>query len=31
VPAAQSGEAVQKLRAEPMVRFAEPLGARAQR
>jgi hypothetical protein len=31
VPAAQSGEAIQKLRAEPMVRFAEPLGARAQR
>jgi len=31
VPAAQSGEAVQKLRAEPLVRFAEPLGARAQR
>ena len=31
VPAAQSGEAVQKLRAERMVRFAEPLGARAER
>ena len=31
VPAAQSGEAVQKLRAERMVRFAEPLGARTER
>ena len=31
VPAAQSGEAVQRLRAERMVRFAEPLGARAER
>ena len=31
VPAAQSAEAVQKLRAERMVRFAEPLGARTER
>jgi len=31
VPAPQSGEAVQKLRAERMVRFAEPLGARTER
>jgi hypothetical protein len=31
VPAAQTGDAVQKLRAEPMVRLAEPLGARAGR
>ena len=31
VPAARSGEAVQKLRAERMVRFAEPLGAQADR
>jgi hypothetical protein len=31
VPAAQSREAVQKLRAERMVRFAEPLGARTDR
>jgi len=31
VPAAQSAEAVQKLRAERKVRFAEPLGARADR
>jgi hypothetical protein len=31
VPTAQVGEAVQKLRAERMVLFAEPLGARASR
>jgi len=31
VPAAQSGEAVQKLRAEPLVRLAEPLGPRTER
>ena len=31
VPAARTREAVQKLRAERMVLFAEPLGARAHR
>jgi hypothetical protein len=31
VPAAQAGEAVQSLRAERLVRFAEPLGARIER
>jgi anti-sigma-K factor RskA len=31
VPAARSAEVVQKLRAEPAVRFAEPLGAQADR
>ncbi len=31
VPAARSDEAVRKLRAERLVRFAEPLGARADR
>ena len=31
VPAAQSAEAVQKLRAERLVRLAEPLGARTER
>jgi len=31
VAAAQSAEAVQKLRAEPLVRLAEPMGARTER